>query len=276
MHLKILATQWGSEALTAATFLDKVLDEGFEGVEINMPDDTNYIRQFMETVEPLRETKDFVFVGQCVLGLEPESFEDQYRRYEKRLQDLCILQPDFINSQTGKDFYTFDQNCRLIELAMNISAKTNIPVLHETHRGKFSFHALTLLPYLEKFPEIKITADFSHFCCVSESLLMGQEDIMAMIIPHVAHIHARIGFAEGPQVNDFTAPEWQETVETFLDWWKQILEYHKSNQRFTILTEFGPDPYMPNMPFSRIPLTDQWQANVNMKNLLKQRITLST
>lgn len=275
MHLKILATQWGSEALTARDFLDKVLEEGFDGVEINMPEDAVYRQQFMEKAEPLRHAGSFTFAGQCVLNLQPESFDDQYRRYKRRLSDLCSLQPDFVNCQTGKDFYTFDENCRLIELAMNISAKSNIPVYHETHRGKFSFHALTLLPYLEKFPEMNVTADFSHFCCVSESLLTGQEEMLVRIIPHVAHIHARIGFAQGPQVNDFTAPEWKETVHTFLGWWKQILDYHKTKQNFTILTEFGPDPYMPNMPFTQIPLTDQWQANADMKNLLKQQLTIN-
>lgn len=270
MKINILATQWGSESYSAEGFFDKVLAENYDGIEINMPQNGAYISSFLRKLEEVRAKQDFAFVGQAVLSLRQESFKEQYERYEKRLFELCDLQPDFINAQTGKDFYSFDENCHLIELAMNISAKRNIPILHETHRGKFSFHALGLLPYLEKFPEIKITADLSHFCCVSESLLLGQDEILEQIFPFVYHIHARIGFEEAPQVNDFTAPEWENHVAQYLKWWQRILEINKDKSSFSFLTEFGPEPYMPTLPFTQSPVTNQWKTNVAMKNLLRK------
>ena len=45
----------------------------------------------------------------------------------------------------------------------NISQKTGIPIFHETHRGRFSFHAATLIPYLRKFPEMELVyVDGNH------------------------------------------------------------------------------------------------------------------
>jgi hypothetical protein len=79
-----------------------------------------------------------------------------------------------VNSQTGKDFFSFDENVRILERAFAIQQATGVKIVHETHRGKFSFHGRTLLPYLERFPDLRLTADFSHWCNVSESLLQDQ------------------------------------------------------------------------------------------------------
>ena len=134
----------------------------------------------------------------------------------------------------------------------------------------------TLLPFLKKFPGMELVGDFSHFCTVSESMLEDQENILQQIIPHVSHIHARVGFEQGPQVNNPAAPEWESHLNKFIGWWQQIIDYKKSkgDTLFTISPEFGPDPYMPVQPFTKEPLSNQWNNNVFMKNTLKQKIVL--
>ena len=123
---------------------------------------------------------------------------------------------------------------------------------------------------------MELVGDFSHFCTVSESMLEDQENILQQIIPHVSHIHARVGFEQGPQVNNPAAPEWDSHLNKFIGWWQQIIEYKKSKGDFlfTISPEFGPDPYMPVQPFTKEPLSNQWNNNVFMKNTLKQKIVL--
>lgn len=149
-----------------------------------------------------------------------------------------------------------------------------VPIRHETHRGRFTFHAASLIPYLERFPNLKLTGDFSHWCTVSESMLFDQEEIMEKIILHVEHIHARIGFEQGPQVNDPFAPVWHLHLNIFCKWWNQILTVQSSRGKKsnTITPEFGPVPYMPTLPYSKMPLSDQWMINSLMKNLLKQKL----
>jgi sugar phosphate isomerase/epimerase len=188
---------------------------------------------------------------------------------ENSLLALAALQPNFINSHTGKDYYSFDDNCKVLEAALNISAKTGVRIVHETHRGRFSFHAATLLPYLKKFPELELAGDFSHFCTVSESLLQDQEAIVHQIIPHVSHIHARIGHEQGPQVNNPAAPEWQNHFNRFAGWWQEIISLNKGEDKFTITPEHGPYPYMPQAPYTQQPLSNQWENNVYIMNRLK-------
>jgi hypothetical protein len=128
------------------------------------------------------------------------------------------------------------------------------------------------LPYLERFPELELTADFSHWCTVSESMLEDQQAIIEQVIPHVEHIHARIGYEQGPQVADPSAPEWEGHRARFLCWWFKILSHQKKKgtPQFTICPEAGPAPYMPTVPFTGQPLADQWKVNAQMKDLLKQ------
>jgi hypothetical protein len=70
---------------------------------------------------------------------------------------------------------------------------------------------------------MKLVGDFSHWCNVSESMLDDQQHILKRIIPHIGHIHARVGYEHGPQVNDPFAPDWKQHLELFTSWWKEIL-----------------------------------------------------
>jgi hypothetical protein len=104
------------------------------------------------------------------------------------------LSPDAINSHTGKDYYDWRDNIDIIAKAEQVAISSGIPIWHEIHRGRFSFHLKTLLQYLAIFPQLKLVADLSHFCVVSESDLHDQQDLLTQIYPNIAHIHARVGF----------------------------------------------------------------------------------
>jgi sugar phosphate isomerase/epimerase len=274
LQIKYCCTYWGSENDTADAFVDKVVSAGFEGVEIFLPNVTDtFTEVFIEEMESVKNTNpEFLFIAQHITSVENGSVDDYITRVKKNLTQLTSLQPSFINSHTGKDYFSFDENCKVIEASLNISSKTGIRILHETHRGRFSFHAASLIPYLQKFPEMELVGDFSHFCNVSESMLQDQKEILHQIIPHVSHIHARVGHEQGPQVNDPFAPEWQNHFSVFEKWWQQIIDYKKmaGSNTFSITPEFCPAPYMPAMSYTKQPLGNQWEINCKMMHHLKK------
>ena len=275
MKIKYLCPYWGCEKDNANVFLDKVLAAGYDGVEIYLPAEETFLQDFFQRLTTIRaENPNFVLVLQQLSAPENESVSEYIVKMQTKLRELAALKPHFINSHTGKDYYTFAENCLVIEAAMEIEAETHIPIFHETHRGRFSFHAPTLLPYLEKFPNLKLVGDFSHFCVVSESLLQGQEGMLEKIIPHIAHIHARVGFEQAPQVSDPSAPEWKTHLQCFTDWWQQILENCKQKgiSEITITPEFGAVPYLPVLPFTQQPIANQWNNNLFMKGYLTQNL----
>ncbi len=273
MVLKFPLTYWGCENYSAQAFLDKAVQEGWDGVEINLPVCPAFESELVAGLVPLRQQwPDFVFILQLVPAF-PGSFQEELQVYESNLLRLAKLQPDFINAHTGRDFYSFEENCRFIEAASDVTARTGVPIRHETHRGRFSFHLPTLMPYQERFPDLELTADLSHFCTVSESLLEGQKKLLERMIPRVKHLHARIGYQQGPQANDPRAPEWSAHVETYLGWWDRIFHQKKEEglDDFTITPEFGPAPYMPAAPYSQEPLADQKALNLWMRDVVRER-----
>jgi hypothetical protein len=59
---------------------------------------------------------------------------------------------------------------------------------------------------------------------VHESLLINKEDLLEKVILKSDHIHARVGFEEGPQVNNPSAPEWKSTLNRHLDIWESVIQ----------------------------------------------------
>ncbi|GAB1483119.1 hypothetical protein MASR2M78_19350 [Treponema sp.] len=51
----------------------------------------------------------------------------------------------------------------------------------------------------------------SRWCTVAESYLEDQKEAVDAALSRTDHIHARVGFPEGPQVGDPAAPEWEES-----------------------------------------------------------------
>jgi hypothetical protein len=120
---------------------------------------------------------------------------------------------------------------------------------------------------------MKITADFSHWVCVSETYLDDQPEILSEAINRTEHIHARVGYPEGPQVTHPGAPEWSEALSKHVTWWDAIISNLRNQKRefATITTEFGAIPYLPTLPFTNQPIVSQWEINLWMKEYLHKR-----
>lgn len=268
MKLMIFCPFWGSEKLPFKDFCRRAAAVGYNGVELSFEaDDT-------AGAERIKILKDagLQFIAQHWQTVEA-NVDAHILNFRRRLEWAAQLDPLFINSQSGRDWFTFEENCRVLEVAEQVRRETGVKILHETHRGKFNFCAAVTQRFLKQFPDLRLAADFSHWCAVSESLLEDQSQSVEAAIERADHIHARVGYQEGPQVSDPQAPEWAGAVNAHLKWWDRIVELHlqRNTPVLTVLPEFGPFPYMPALPFTRQPVTSQWDANVYMMNLLRNR-----
>jgi hypothetical protein len=63
-----------------------------------------------------------------------------------------------IDSQTGKDYFSLEQNSRLFAIAQEITNETGVLIAHETHRNKALFAAPISKDLLVANPEVHITA----------------------------------------------------------------------------------------------------------------------
>ncbi|SQH78215.1 conserved protein of unknown function, might belong to Xylose isomerase domain-containing protein TIM barrel [Shewanella benthica] len=57
-----------------------------------------------------------------------------------------------------------------------------------------------------------------------ESDLSDQQQRVEKLLANVHHIHARVGFEEGPQVTDPQDPRWHEQLHNHTQLWQKGLE----------------------------------------------------
>jgi sugar phosphate isomerase/epimerase len=268
MEIKILCPLWGHEHLDIEDFTTRIREAGYDGIDTWIPEEPSARKKLFRCLEQ----KELFLVSHQhqAHGNHFSDFKDSFRHY---LRISAEGGPILINSHTGKDYFSLQQNLELIDIAAEFAAAKNVPVVHETHRGRVGYSPAVMKDYFDARPELLITADLSHWVCVSESFLENFAGVLEEAVVRTRHIHARIGFEEGPQVPDPRAPEWEHAVDQFTGWWDRMVDSRRraGAPLLAFTTEFGPPPYLPTIPYTNKPVADQFEINCFMKDLLRQR-----
>lgn len=264
-NLTIMSTNWGFKG-NLVEFCAAAKKDGYDGIEVWVPGSVAEMKVLSETVNN----------AGLQLGLLAGGYDANPSLHKKQFSDAIeraiSLKPIYINCHSGKDYFSFEDNAAMVAMSIQQSAVSGVPIYHETHRGRMLFAAHVAKGFIDRFKELKLTLDISHWCNVHEGLLGDQPINVEAALARTHHIHARIGHAEGPQVNDPRAPEWKNEVKAHFDWWDKVVARKKSEgQSITILTEFGPPNYLQTLPFTGQPVADQWAINKYMMETLRKR-----
>ena len=268
MKIKIFSPLWGHEHLKYQEFLDKMRAAGYDGFDTWIPDNPDEKKLLFDYLQ-----KHDMYIVAHQHQATGSTFKEFKSSFSKNLNICAEADPILINSHTGKDYFSFEQNLQLIDIAQEFSEKSGITVAHETHRGRIGYSPQMINELFAVRKDLTITADFSHWVCVTESMLENFSEIIDEAIIRSRHIHTRVGFEEGPQVPDPRAPEWEYALNKFMNWGDMIIAANVARgcDLMPLTTEFGPQPYMPSVPFSNQPVADQFQINCYMKDLLSNR-----
>jgi sugar phosphate isomerase/epimerase len=266
--LKIMATNWGFDGNTES-FCKKAKSAGYDGIEVWW--ETDPIKR--------RELFNILIDNELAVGFLAGSgntdAKKNFEEFHKNMEDAAtqtILKPLYVNCHSGKDYFEANQCSWFFHTTKEVSKNTGVPIYHETHRGRILYNAPITRSYLTQNPDLQLTLDISHWCCVHESLLADQEETVNLALSRTGHIHARVGHPEGPQVSDPRAPEWDKAVKAHFAWWDKVIEHRrKEGKQITILTEFGPPDYMQTVPYTREPVANQWDINAYMMKILRER-----
>ncbi len=249
MQVQIYKALWGMTGSLASMF-ERVATAGYDGVEAwpqNQFDDATLFLQLAE-----QHNLNVIIAG----------FIDDKADVQSLLQQFASFNPTRINLHPGRDAMTFDEGCAFFEECLNVADSLDMPVLHETHRGRLTYDPWTTAAYLRQFPELRITADYSHWVNVCGRL---PNDVMADIElanQRAGHIHARVGYEHGPQVPDPSAPEYAPHLEWHEAQWKKIYDLHVAAgaELLTFDPEYGPPSYMHTLPHTNVPVADLWEV----------------
>jgi sugar phosphate isomerase/epimerase len=270
MKILYFRSVWGLDDLPALEDkFKKIRSGGFDGVELDVPLDLETCRRARRSLDELglAVVAQQWRTGGRTVAEHLAGFEAQYER-------ALALQPLYLNSHTGCDHFTLEENLALFDHASGLAAKHGLPVYHETHRGRALFSAPATMQFLAARPQLRLVADFSHWCCVHESLLADQPERVERAAKSAYAIHARVGHAEGPQIPDPRDPLWQPNLEAHLGWWRQIAAHRRAEggALLPVCPEFGPPPYMTLLPHTQTPIADLWEINCYLRDWLKERL----
>lgn len=260
MEIKFIKSVWGMDPQAGLdSQLAAIKAAGYDGVECPTPE-----------VDP-GEWRDLLAKHQLEAVLM--AFPSTTKEAGPAIREAAAYKPLLVNVHSGRDSMAFEEGCRFFEAALAAEEEAGVPVGHETHRSRLFYSPWVTTPYLEKFPSLKVVADFSHWCVVCESLLEDAGGHLDLAISRTLHIHGRVGYMEGPQVPDPSAPEYTAELQAHEEWWDAIVSGRRERgERLTTFDpEFGPPGYMHTLPHTNQPVADLWSVCLWMTNRQRGR-----
>lgn len=230
-----------------------IAEEGYDAIEADVPP-----QEERESFRRLLGKYGFDYIA--IVRSVGESWQDHTACLEKAIAAAAELGPVKVTCQGGRDYWDADTRCRFFEAMLELEQKLPFPICHETHRSRCTFTPWRTASLLERFPQLSLTADISHWYCVTESLLGDFAPEMERIIQNVRHVHCRVGYKEGPQVPHPGAPEYEKELLSHEYWWRKMIRAcARSGQAvFTCTPEYNysGNRYVHTLPFTDVPVVD--------------------
>ncbi len=154
--------------------------------------------------------------------------------------------------------------------------QAEIPIFVEGHRNCMTNDLLFTLQLMDAVPELKMTADLSHFMVNQEWINLPLEDhqqaLISRFLERCETFQGRIASSEQIQIQaDF--PQHERWVSLFHDWWVEgLASWRKrhvgTDDRCIFLCELGPPPYAITGA-DGYELSSRWDEALQMKETVE-------
>ncbi len=263
MKLDLFRSLWGWQGDWSRCAAE-LREVGCVGVEARLPRDPDAVRALRHSLQ--QEDLAYiavVFTGGDVIPDQRWTLEQHWDRLRSSFDAAQVVAPRFLNVLPGNDRWSLSQQVEFFGRAQELADEANVTCSFEIHRATSLYSPWVTLDVIAQLPQLRFTADISHWVVVCERLLNDPVDDLTPFIERVHHIQARVGYAQGPQVPHPAAPEYAEELAFHQGIWERIwASQHARGFAVTTLTpEFGPDGYTHRLPFTQAPIADVWTLN---------------
>ncbi|GGF17938.1 xylose isomerase [Aliidongia dinghuensis] len=241
--------------------LGMIRDAGFDGAGVRFFDH-GYARE----VTGFLRAHGLVWQAQCY----PETVED-LRPILDRVRELGA---DHVNLQPNARPYRLEACFPYIEGWQRLAAEAGIPVFIETHRDRMTTDLMTTLQLVDRFPDLKLTADLSHYLVGREfAWPVSQENhaLIHRILDQAWALHGRVASREQVQVQ-ISFPHHRDWLDLFMGWWEYGIRSWRrrapADATLTFLCELGPKEYAMTGP-DGYELSDRWAEALMLKDLVR-------
>lgn len=263
MRLELFRSLWGWQGDWARCAAE-LREIGCVGVEARLPTDPYARRALRQNLR--QESLEYiavVFTGGDVVPRQDWTLQHHWDRLSLSLDAALEVGARFINVLPGNDRWPLAKQVEFFGRAQELSEQAGLLCSFEIHRATSLYSPWVTLEVIAQLPQLRFTADISHWVVVCERLLDDPADDLTPFIERVHHVQARVGYDQGPQVPHPAAPEYARQLAFHQRLWERIWAAQQARgYGITTLTpEFGPDGYTHLLPFTQAPVADVWSLN---------------
>ncbi len=218
------------------TQLQMIRDAGFDGAGVRFVDPA-----FARRVTGFLRDHGLTWQAQC---------------YPSRVEDLAPvldlvaeLGADHVNLQPDIRPHRLEDCIALLDGWRRLAERAGVAVHVETHRDRMTTDLFFTLRLLECFPDLRLTADLSHYLVGREFAWPVSAENHALIhrvLDQSWGLHGRVASREQVQVQ-LGFPQHRDWVALFMGWWEYGFRSWRRragpDARLTFLVELGPPPY---------------------------------
>lgn len=247
--------------------LEMIRDAGFDGAGVRFID-PEYARE----VTGFLRGHGMIWQAQCY----PRSIAD----LAPVLDLVEELGADHVNLQPDIRPRTLAECVPYLEAWRGMAARAGVALNIETHRDRMTTDLFFTLDLLDAFPDLRLTADVSHYLVGREFAWPVDDANHAMIhriMDNAWALHGRVASREQVQV-EIGFAQHRAWVDLFMEWWEYAIRSWRGragpDARLTFLCELGPSPYAITGA-DGYDLSDRWadaQALMRMVRALWTRI----
>jgi hypothetical protein len=157
-----------------------------------------------------------------------------------------------------------------------VAAEEGVPIEFETHRNCITNDLFSTLLMLEAVPEMRLSADLSHFVVDREM----PQPVPSWLQAHIRTILERSDSLQGRVATrnqiqvPIAWPQHAEWLATFLDWWTEGMRLWRAragdSDAMIFLNELGPANYAMTGP-DGLEMSDRWQEALELRRLVTER-----
>lgn len=213
-----------------------IADAGFEGISAHYTNRADVVR-----LNEIVRGSGLEIEGVCF----PRSVED----LRLPLELASEFPVRHINLQPDVRLRRVEDCLPLLDGWMRLAENAGIPVFIETHRDRMTTDLFFTLDLLDRWPELPLLADLSHFLVGREFAFPVEEENHALIrriLDNSHAFHGRVASREQVQI-EISFPHHRPWLDLFLDWWDYGFRAWRTRSAadaaLVFTCELGPKPY---------------------------------
>ncbi len=182
---------------------------------------------------------------------------------------------DHLNLQADVRPHTIAECVPLIEGWRALAEAAGVALHLETHRDRMTTDLHFTLRLLDRFPDLRLTGDLSHYVVGREFAWPVSDEnhrLMHRVIDHCWGFHGRVASREQIQVQ-ISFPHQRDWLDLFMGWWEYGFRSWRrrapADAVLTFLCELGPREYAMTGA-DGYELSDRWEESKMLMRMVRE------